>query len=867
MADWRTGFLRLVACVVVAISVSGTVSPARAETLCDPSFEDCRSVLINLIRGESHGIDVAFWFMQDARYTHELIRKHQEGVPVRVIVDLSANDTYAHNADRIAELQNAGIPIRRRTASGILHWKMMLFDGQDTVQFSAANYSPYAWRPEIPYVNYTDEAIYFATDPSIVGSFRTKYDSLWTTTAGYANYANITGEPVTRYGTFPKDPGLNFPPAESFRNRSVARYNAETEAIDVIMFRITDRAHTDAIIAAVSRGVRVRLYTEPQQYRDPTRYWHSWNVDRLYMAGVEVRHRRHAGTNHQKSVILHSQRMVIFGSSNWTSPSSSSQEEHNYFTTKSWIYSWFVNNFERKWNNSAGYEETEPFVPLAPGRPTYSSPANASTGIATSGTRLRWHGGLWAHKYDVYFGTTPEPPLLQADLELGPSARSSDLKQVTLPELQPGTTYYWRVVSKTMADQTAVGAVQTFTTAGTAPDPEPPPSPEPPPPGGTPGAGDIVLHASTAPVRSGGWRVQSDASAAGGAALRHPDAGAAKRGAPLANPVDFFELTFEAEASVPYHLWVRGKADSNHWANDSVFVQFSNVSTFRIGTTSATEVNIEDCSGCRLSGWGWQDNGWGVGVNGPHIAFTTGGTQTIRVQTREDGLSIDQIILSPSRFLTSSPGALKNDATIYPPTDGGAPSPPPPPPPPPPPSGEIVLYASDAHVVAGGWQVQTDATAAGGRGLRHPDAGGAKRSQALANPADYFELQLAAQADTPYHLWIRGKAHSNHWANDSVFVQFSNVPGFLIGTTGATEYNLEDCSGCRLSGWGWQDNGWGVGVMGPDIVFTTSGTQTIRIQTREDGLTIDQIVLSPAAYRTNAPGSLKNDTTILPKSP
>jgi hypothetical protein len=66
-----------------------------------------------------------------------------------------------------------------------------------------------------------------------------------------------------------------------------------------------------------------------------------------------------------------------------------------------------------------------------------------------------------------------------------------------------------------------------------------------------------------------------------------------------------------------------------------------------------------------------------------------------------------------------------------------------------------------------------------------------------------------------------------------------------------------------LSGWGWQDNGYGAGVLGPLVSFANTGRQTIRIQTREDGLRIDQIVLSSATYLTTAPGALKNDSTIL----
>jgi hypothetical protein len=67
------------------------------------------------------------------------------------------------------------------------------------------------------------------------------------TPRGYADYANVSGPLLRHYPTFPKDPELNFPPAESFRNRSVNLYKAEKSKIDVIMFRITDRQHTDNI--------------------------------------------------------------------------------------------------------------------------------------------------------------------------------------------------------------------------------------------------------------------------------------------------------------------------------------------------------------------------------------------------------------------------------------------------------------------------------------------------------------------------------------------------------------------------------------------------------------------------------------------
>jgi hypothetical protein len=74
---------------------------------------------------------------------------------------------------------------------------------------------------------------------------------------------------------------------------------------------------------------------------------------------------------------------------------------------------------------------------------------------------------------------------------------------------------------------------------------------------------------------------------------------------------------------------------------------------------------------------------------------------------------------------------------------------------------------------------------------------------------------------------------------------------------------LEDCTGCGVKGWGWNDNGYGTGTFGQLVYFAESGTQTIRIQTREDGLAIDQVVLSAHQYLNQAPGATKNDTTLL----
>ncbi len=652
--------------------------PARAqvvsqEWLCDSSNEDCRQTLINLIRAETIGIDVGFWFMEDSRYANELIARWQAGVPVRVLVDPKASASYPLNVNQLNLLKNAGIPMRQ-PISRYFHWKTMVFAGQSVVETGSANYSPTAFVPIDPMVNFQDESIQFTNDPVVVNSFKTMFDSVWVSTY-WKEYANSPGTPTRTYPTYTLDPNLNFPPSQDFGARSVTRYNAETAAtggIDVSMYRITDTRHTDAILAAHQRGVPIRMIIEQIEYRRTSRYLHSYNVDRLIAAGIPVRQRKHEGTNHQKLTLLRGQQMAIFGSQNWSH--TTGQYEHNYFTKKPALYQWMSDLFLRKWNSTS---ETEPFVPLPPDAPVYSSPSSGAS-IQSDTVTLKWNAGFWAYKYDIYLGTSPSNlSLVEGDVNLGNSITATDYVDYTLTGLAPDTTYYWKIVSKTMANLPASGAVWNFRTGA------------PPAPGG----GDVVLWASEAPVRAGRWALTADSTAAGLSRIGTTDAGV-KVSTALASPADYFEMSFDAQAGVPYRLWLRGKAVSNSWANDSAFVQFSDSvtssgsATWRIGTTSATAVTIEDCTSCGLAAWGWNDNLTTnvAGALGPLVYFATTGAHTVRVQLREDGLSLDQIVLSQSTFLNAAPGTTKNDGTILP-KQGGSGGPPPPPPPPPLPAG------------------------------------------------------------------------------------------------------------------------------------------------------------------------------------
>jgi phosphatidylserine/phosphatidylglycerophosphate/cardiolipin synthase-like enzyme len=845
---------------VLVFVLVGARPAAGLERLCDSSYENCRTELLDRIRAESVEVSVAAWFFEDARFSHELIARWQAGVPIRVIADPRANQQHPVNATILDLMADAGIPMRKRVAAGIEHWKLMLFAGQGVAYFGAANFSADAFVPADPYRNYVDETIYGTDDAAIVDSFKTTYDDAWVDVVSYRNLANAPNESLTRhYETFPVHPDLNFAPASgssSYRSRSVARYKAESERIDVIMYRITDQAHVDNVIKAFQRGVHVRLYTEQAMYRAPGYIWHSMSVDKMYAAGIPIRDRAHAGLNHQKLVLLHGQRMAVFGSSNWTSTSSDRQHEHNYFTTKPYIFEWFVDQFERKWNNAnpLGALETKAFTPLPPDAPVSTSPADGAVGLGTSGVKLTWYGGPWAHLYDIYFGTSPDPPLFAANQALGPSRYTTSKQSIPLPALTHGTTYYWRVVSKTMAHLSRSGPTLSFTTAGSAP----PPATDAP---------DVVLWTSAVPAGDihGDWSRIADPGAAGGAALSNPERGRAKIAPAQAAPASYFEIAFSARRGLPYHLWLRMRAAGDSWSNDSVHVQFSDAvdalgtPIMRIGTSASAEPVLQDGpGGAPPQAWGWTDNGWGSA--GPPIYFAADGNHVIRIQQREDGVVVDQIVLSANTYYSSPPGTRRNDSTILTASEGGGP----------PADGTAIIWPGTlpASQISGQWQTVIDTSAAGGRALRNANAGAAKIVPALSEPSSYFDASFNAAAGTAYHVWIRMRADGDSWSNDSVHVQFSDsldssgTPVVRIGTTSSMELVLQGGPGAPAPrGWGWTENGWG--SAGPHVYFAASGAHTIRVQQREDGPTIDQIVISPDTYLTASPGARRDDATIL----
>jgi hypothetical protein len=205
-----------------------------------------------------------------------------------------------------------------------------------------------------------------------------------------------------------------------------------------------------------------------------------------------------------------------------------------------------------------------------------------------------------------------------------------------------------------------------------------------------------------------------------------------------------------------------------------------------------------------------------------------------------------------------------------------------PPPPPPPPVSDVVVYASDipSGNLHGEWVTAADSTSPNGVKLSTPNNGVKNTTNPLAAPVHYVDVPFTATGGTQYTLWLRIKALNNSKDSDSIYVQFSDAlingaAAYPIGTTSGLIVNLAtDATASSDMNWGWVDGAYWLGQTAT-VTFPSTGAHTLRIQVREDGVQVDQIVLSPSRYFNSAascptscggaPGPVSNDTTIVTK--
>jgi hypothetical protein len=803
---------------------------------------------VQYIKNETVRVDIAVWYLTQWEIRAALVNKFKSGVPVRVIGDrVSIFEIDPRTRAQFEELAKAGIPIRLRynptSFPSIMHWKCGIFVGQGVVEFGSANWTPFELAPASA-TNYKDETALITDDDTLVNPFKTKFDEFWANTSQFRDWPEAyeleTGQPWTVPMTIdrtrlepnhPSPSSMVWEQGTVLNNRMTSEINKETQGVDIVLYRLSVPNITNALIGRLNANVPVRAIVEPTQYRQISfpEYWLTGaRVDQLWVAGAQIKERVHAGLTHMK--VLITSQIGMQGSSNFTK---NWQRDHNYFIPaleKPWLYGPLRDEFNRMWNDAVNYRD---FHPKKPNTPTLTAPPSGALNASLTPI-LRWNRAPWAVAYDVYLGTTSSNMTLQARVNavLSESPPTTYTWTPSTP-LQPNTKYVWKVVARTFATDVdpsliAGSSTRNFTTTASG------------------GGGPASTPFTGTPVAIPGT-IQAEDFDNGGQGVAYSDLTSGNSGGVYrTTDVDIVSTT---DTGGGHTL---GSVGAGEWLNYSVNV------------ASAGTYDIEARVASAGAGGTFHIEVAAVNKTGAMSVPNTGGWETWTT-IRKTGVSLaagTQILRVVMDTNGAGTGAVGNINFFRVVAADTTPQEVP----------EIVIYASDVAGanVHGNWTLTNDGTAAAGRKLASANLGASQLNAPLAVPADYFDVTFDAQAGIPYRLWLRMSALNADKFNDAAWVQFTgsvNSSGgaiYRIGTAQGLLVNMATCSTCAPQGWGWQNRAYWLSDTG-QIRFAATGPQTMRIQIREDGLAIDQIVLSPDQYLSAAPGPATNDSTIVPK--
>ena len=275
------------AVVCFAVAAPQLAAQEVVEDIYFPSATNVESKLVARIKAETVRLDIGIWLLNDGEVTTAIIGRHNAGIPVRVLGDrASIFESDPNTRASFERLANAGVPIRLRynprSFPEIIHWKCGIFVGQGMATIGSANWTSFELKPTST-TNFKDEAILITNDDTVVHALMTKFDQFWADTTYFmdwpAAYLRETG--VAWNGTVPMDVDrtrlvvpdyptnvLNWGQGSELINPMIAEINAETQAVDMVSYRLTVPSVTNALIQKHNSEVPVRVFIEPTQYRN-----------------------------------------------------------------------------------------------------------------------------------------------------------------------------------------------------------------------------------------------------------------------------------------------------------------------------------------------------------------------------------------------------------------------------------------------------------------------------------------------------------------------------------------------------------------------------------------------------------------------
>ena len=129
---------------------------------------DCRNEIIALCQSARHFIDVCVFTISDDKLSDALITSYKRGVKIRIVTD---NDKQYDLGSDIADLLNAGIPLRTDHTPGHMHHKFAIFDRHILLNGS------FNWTSSA--TNSNKENLLTTDNPALIKGYLAEFEKLW----------------------------------------------------------------------------------------------------------------------------------------------------------------------------------------------------------------------------------------------------------------------------------------------------------------------------------------------------------------------------------------------------------------------------------------------------------------------------------------------------------------------------------------------------------------------------------------------------------------------------------------------------------------------------------------------------------------
>jgi phosphatidylserine/phosphatidylglycerophosphate/cardiolipin synthase-like enzyme len=284
--------------------------------------------IIAAMDGAQERIWVAVFDWDLEGLTAAMIRAHQRGVDVRLIVD-----TDNTGLPEIRQLQQARVAVQddvERTA--FMHNKFIVIDSGEA-WFGSLNLTDNDLRR-----NNNNFMRVFSLE--LNANFATEFSEMWEQQFGPRSPAN-TPYPLLSFGTSELD--VYFSPEDEPRDEVIRVLNGAQSEVRFMAFSFTDEAIASAMINADNRGVSVSGVFETFQ-SDGT----GSQYTRLRRNRLDIRRDGNGGVMHHKVIVIDRQ-IVVMGSYNFTASAYQSNDETLVIINDPNVAAEFLGEYQRVW--------------------------------------------------------------------------------------------------------------------------------------------------------------------------------------------------------------------------------------------------------------------------------------------------------------------------------------------------------------------------------------------------------------------------------------------------------------------------------------------------------------------------------------